>query len=134
MRLQHFMPGRRLRWDYLRQLERGYAESHILLDAYSSQNLSMRLGFKQRLGLLWWCQAARSLIQLVARPKAVFAAITSNSENRIEVIEVERIIGRMRGLLSVGKEYGRSRQRIRYAPWRLRCPEEYLPRRREVRV
>jgi hypothetical protein len=78
--------------------------------------------------------AARLLLQLVALPKAVFAAITSNSENRIEVIEVERIIGRMRGLLSVGKEYGRSRQRVRYVPWRLRCPNEYLPRRREARV
>jgi glycosyltransferase involved in cell wall biosynthesis len=134
LRLQHFMPSWRLRWDYLRRLQRGHAESHTLLDAYSSQNLSMRLGFKPRLGLLWWCQAARSLLQLVARRKAVFAAITSNSENRIEVIEVERIIGRMRGLLSLGKEYGRSRHRVRYAPWRLRCPEEYLPRRREARV
>ena len=128
LRLQHFMPSWRLRWHYLRRLQRGYAKSQPLLDAYSSQNLSMRLGFKPRLGLLWWCQAARSLLQLVARPKAVFAAITSNSEYRIEVIEVERIIGRMIGLLSLGKEYGRSRRRVRYAPWRLRCPEEYLPR------
>jgi hypothetical protein len=46
-------------------------------------------------------------------PKAVFAAITSSSENRIEVIEVERIIGGMRGLLSLGKEYGRSHHRVR---------------------
>ena len=134
LRLQHFMPSRRLRWDYLRRLQRGYAKSHTLLDAYSRQNLSMRLGFKPRLGLLWWSQAARSLLQLVTRPTAVFAAITSNGENRIEVIEVERILGRMVGLLSLGKEYGRSRRRVRYAPWRLRSPEEYLPRGREVQI
>ena len=134
LRLQHFMPDGRLRWDYLRRLQRGYAKSHALLDAYSRQNLSMRLGFKPRLGLLWWCQAARSLLQLVTRPTAVFAAITSNGENRSEVIEVERIVGRMMGLLSLGKEYGRSRRRVRYAPWRLRSPEEYLPRGREVQI
>lgn len=134
LRLRHFMLGRRLRWDYLRRLERGYAKSHVLLDAYSRQNLSMRLGFRPRLGRFWWCQAARSLLQLIARPKAVFAAITSNGENRVEVIEVERIVGRMVGLLSLGKEYGRSRRRVRYAPWRLRSPEEYLPQRREARI
>jgi glycosyltransferase involved in cell wall biosynthesis len=134
LRLHHFMPGPRLRWDYLRRLSRGYAKSQTLLDAYSRQNLYMRLGFKPRLGLLWWCQLARSVVHLGGRPKAVFAAITSNGENRIEVIEVERIVGRMMGLLRLGKEYGRSRRRVRYAPWRLRCPEEYLPRRREARI
>jgi hypothetical protein len=85
LRLQHFMPGRRLHWTICERLQRGYAKSHALLDAYSRQNLSMRLGFKPRLGLLWWCQAARSLLQLVARPTAVFTAVTSNGENRIEV-------------------------------------------------
>jgi GT2 family glycosyltransferase len=134
LRLQHFMPGSRLRWEYLRRLQRGYAQSQALLDAYSTQNLSMRLGFKPRLGLLWWCQAARLLLQLGARPKAVLTAVISNGENRIEVIEVERMFGRMMGLLSLGKEYGRSRQRVRFAPWRLRRPDEYLPREREVRV
>jgi glycosyltransferase involved in cell wall biosynthesis len=134
LRLQHFMPDRRLRWEYLRRLERGYARSHVLLDAYSPHNLSMRSGFKPRLGLLWWCQAARSLGKLIARPTAVFAAIASDGENRIEVIEIERIVGRMMGLLSLGKEYGRSRRRVRYAPWRLRSPEEYLRRGWEART
>jgi glycosyltransferase involved in cell wall biosynthesis len=134
LRLHHFMPGPRLRWDYLRRLSRGYAKSHTLLDAYSRQNLYMRLGFKPRLGLLWWCQVGRSLLHLVTRPKAVFTAITSNGESRSEVIEVERIVGRMMGLLSLGKEYGQSRRRVRYAPWRLRSPEEYIPHRREPRI
>jgi cellulose synthase/poly-beta-1,6-N-acetylglucosamine synthase-like glycosyltransferase len=134
LRLQHFMPGPRLRWEYLRRLQRGYAQSQVLLDAYSTQNLSMRLGFRPRLGLLWWCQAARSLLQLVDRPRAVLTALISDGKNQIQVIEVERMFGRMIGLLSLGKEYGRSRRRVRYAPWRLRRPDEYLPRQREVRV
>ena len=134
LRLQHFMPGSRLRWEYLRRLQRGYAQSQALLDAYSTQNLSMRLGFKPRLGLLWWCQAARLLLQLGARPKAVLTALISNGENRVEVIEVEGMFGRMMGLLSLGNEYGRARRCVRYAPWRLRCPDEYLPRGRERRA
>jgi hypothetical protein len=87
------VPGRRLHWTICERLQRGYEKSHALLDAYSRQNLSMRLGFKPRLGLLWWCQAARSLLQLVARPTAVFTAVTSNGENRIEVIEVKESWG-----------------------------------------
>jgi glycosyltransferase involved in cell wall biosynthesis len=127
LRLQHFMPGQRLRWEYLRRLQRGYAESHALLDAYSRENFSMRLRFKRRLGELWWCQVARSFLQLASHPKAVFATITSAGEGRLDVIEVERAFGRMLGMLRLRKQYAALRRKVRYAPWRLRRPEECLP-------
>lgn len=129
LRLQHFMPAQRLRWEYLRRLQRGYGSSQALLDAYSAHNLSMKLGLVPRLGQLWWCQAGRSLFRLIRRPEALFAALTSNAENRREVIEVEQLFGRLLGMLQLGRKYGRSRRRVRYAPWRLRQPDEYLGRR-----
>ena len=49
LRLKHFIPAERLRWEYLRRLQRDCAASQALLDAYSDHNLSMRLRFKQRL-------------------------------------------------------------------------------------
>jgi hypothetical protein len=134
LRLQRFMPAQRLRWEYLRRLQRRYGASQALLDAYSTHNLSMRMGFKERLGQLWWCQVGRSLAKLICRPNAVFAALTSNGENRQEVIEVERWFGRMLGMLQLRNRYHWSRHHIRYAPWRLRRPEEYLRRPREARV
>jgi cellulose synthase/poly-beta-1,6-N-acetylglucosamine synthase-like glycosyltransferase len=126
LRLQHFMPAQRLRWEYLRRLERGYAASQALLDAYSTHNLSMRLPLKPRLGQIWWCQAGRSLFELIRRPRGVLLAVTSIAECRQDVIEVERHFGRILGLLQLRKKYGASRRHVRYAPWRLRRPEEYL--------
>jgi cellulose synthase/poly-beta-1,6-N-acetylglucosamine synthase-like glycosyltransferase len=126
LRLEHLMPAQRLRWEYLRRLQRGYAASQALLDAYSTHNLSMRLRLKPRLGQIWWCQAGRSLLELIRRPSAVLAAVTSVAECRQDVIEVERHFGRILGLLQLRRKYGASRRRVRYAPWRLRRPEEYL--------
>jgi hypothetical protein len=126
LRLQHFMPAQRLRWEYLRRLQRGYAASQALLDAYSTHNLSMRLGLKARVGQIWWCQAGRSLVELMRRPSAVLAAATSIAEGRQDVLEVERHFGRILGMLQLRRKYGASRRHVRYAPWRLRRPEEYL--------
>jgi hypothetical protein len=61
---------------------------HIQARIYASD-----WGLLARLGLLWWRQAARSLLQLVARSKAVFATITSNAENRIEVMKSKESLG-----------------------------------------
>jgi glycosyltransferase involved in cell wall biosynthesis len=126
LRLRHFMPASRLRWEYLRRLERGYAASQVSLDAYSAHNLSMRLGFKPRLGQRWGCQLGRCVLRLMRRPYAVFAAVTSNGENRQDVLEVERLYGRILGMLRVRSGYRASRRHVRYAPWRLRQPNEYL--------
>lgn len=125
LRLKHVMPEQRLRWIYLRRLQRGYAASHPILDAYSTHNLSMRLPLKPRLGQIWWCQAARSLFALIRRPHGVLLALTSIAERRQDVIEVEKHFGRILGLLQLRKKYGASRRHVRYAPWRLRRPEEY---------
>jgi glycosyltransferase involved in cell wall biosynthesis len=119
LRLGHFMPEHRLRWEYLRRLERTYAESHVLLDAYSAHNL-LKSGLKSEIGHLWWCQIARSLLRLTSRPTALFAAATSKGEFRKDVIDVERLLGRILGMLRLRGTYGRSRRYVRYAPWRNR--------------
>jgi hypothetical protein len=126
LRIRHFMPAARLRWRYLRRLERGYAASQVLLDAYSNHSLSMRTGFKSLLGHQWWCQLGRSLARLGSRPAALLAATISGGENQQDVLEIERQTGRMLGMLRSRSEYARCRRRVRYAPWRLRRPEEYL--------
>ncbi len=134
LRLQHLVAARSLRWEHLRRLQRYHGASRALLDAYSTQNLSMRLGFKARLGELWWCQIGRSLLRLLQRPNALVAAVISKDEGRLDVIEVERLFGRMLGMFRLRRKYGWSRRHIRYAPWRLRRPEEYLRRPRVVRA
>ncbi|HJU10088.1 MAG TPA: glycosyltransferase [Candidatus Binataceae bacterium] len=132
LRLKHFMPASRLRWEYLRRLERGYAASNVLLDAYSIHNLCMRSGLRFCIGQQWWCQIGRLLVGMLLLRKAVFAAITSKGESRQDVLEVERLYGRILGMLRVRNGYRASRHAVRYAAWRLRRPEEYLKRLRRV--
>jgi len=134
LQLRRLIPAEHLRWMHLRRLQRGGAASRVLLDAYSSHNLSMRLGLKGRFRQLWWCQIAVSLMELARLPRGTVTALISKADNRPEVIEVERIVGRILGLLRWGNKYGWSCRHVRYAPWRLRRPEEYLRRAREPRV
>lgn len=126
LKLKRLILAGQLRWMYLRRLQRGDAASRVLLDAYSTHNLSMRLGLKGRVRQLWWYQIALSLVELARLPKGAVTALISKAENRQDVIEVERIVGRMLGLFRWGNRYGWSCRHVRYAPWRLRRPEEYL--------
>jgi glycosyltransferase involved in cell wall biosynthesis len=126
LRIKHFMSAERLCWEYLRRLQRGCAASQALLDAYSAHNLSMRYRLKPRLGQLWWCQAGRCLLKLMRRPGALARALTSKGEDQEDVIEVERLFGRILGMAHLRGRYRGSRRHVRYAPWRLRKPEEYV--------
>jgi len=134
LRLSQFVPTERLHWRYLRRLHRDYEASCILLDAYSNCNLSMRLGLTPRLTQLWWYQVVRSLVKLAGRPKDVLRAVMSKGENRSEVLEVELLLGRILGMLRLRSRYDWSRRHVRYAPWRLRRPEEYLRNPHEARI
>jgi hypothetical protein len=134
LRLSQFVPTECLHWRFLRRLHRNYEASRILLDAYSNPNLSMRLGLTPRLAQLWWYQLARSLTKLAGRPKDVLRAVMSKGENRSEVLEVEILLGRILGMLRLRSRYGWARRHVRYAPWRLRRPEEYLRNPREARI
>ena len=134
LQLRRLILAEHLQWMYLRRLQRGDAASRVLLDAYSTHNLSMRSGLKGRVRQLWWYQIALSLMELARLPRETVSALISKAENRQDVIEVERILGRILGLLRWGNRYGWSCRHVRYAPWRLRRPEEYLRQPREPRV
>jgi glycosyltransferase involved in cell wall biosynthesis len=118
LRLQHFMPSHRLRWMYLRRLQRGYAASHVLLDAYSAHSLSLRPGLRRWLSERWWYQFGNSLRRMASQPNAVMAAFFSKGEGRNEIIEIEQQFGRALGLLQNSKRYGELRREIRDAVWR----------------
>jgi len=134
LQLRRVISVEHLRWMHLRRLQRGDAASRVLLDAYSSHNLSMRLGLKRRFRQLWWSQMALSFMELARLPGPTATAVISKAENRQDVIEVERIVGRILGLLRWRSRYGWSCRHVRYAPWRLRRPEEYRRQPREPRV
>ena len=118
LRLQHFMPGQRLRWKYLRRLRRSYGASHVPLDAYSAYSLSLRPGFRCWISERWWYQFGKCLGKMASHPSAAVTAFLSNGEGRKEIAEIENQFGRAVGLLQIGKRYGTLRCEVRNAAWR----------------
>ena len=125
LRLKHFMPGVRLSWSYLRRMLRASGASDVWLDAYSDNSLSMKAGPRRWVSDNWWYQLARTELELARRPRSVVAALGSTTEGRYDVIEIERLFGRMLGLLQSRRRYGAARRMVREAPWRrLRGPDK----------
>jgi hypothetical protein len=118
LRLQHFMPSRRLQWQYTRRLLRDYGSSDVLLDAYSDRSVSLQPGFRRWLSERWWYQFVCSLGRIASRPRALIAALLSNGEGRSDIIEIEPLLGRVLGLLQYTKRYGDVRREVRSALWR----------------
>jgi glycosyltransferase involved in cell wall biosynthesis len=118
LRLQHFMPGHRLQWTYLRSLQRNYGVSDVLLDAYSKHSFSLGPGFRRWLSDRWWYQFGKSARRIASQPGAVTAALLSAGEGRDDILEIEQLFGRILGLLQNSKRYGALRREIREAAWR----------------
>jgi glycosyltransferase involved in cell wall biosynthesis len=118
LQLQHYMPARRLKWRYLRQLERGYSASGVILDAYTEQSLSSPQGIRRRVSERWWYQFGKSLGKIALKPGAATVAFWSNGEGRDDIIDIEQQFGRALELLRIRGRYGRLRREIREASWR----------------
>jgi glycosyltransferase involved in cell wall biosynthesis len=118
LRLQHYMPAQRLRWTYLRHLQRGYSASNLILDAYTEHSLSLRPGPRRRVSECWWYQFAKSLGTMAMQPSSVIAALWSDGEGQDDIIKVEQQFGRALELLRIRARYGALRREIREAPWR----------------
>ncbi len=117
MRVEHFMPKQRLRWNYLRRLVRGYTASHVLLDAYTEHSMSLRTP-RHLVSDAWWYQLARTIRTLAGQPRLVLAALSSTEEGRSDVVAVDKLLGRAIGLLRSRGRYGLSRRTVRVALWR----------------
>lgn len=117
LRLRHFMPTQRLDWRYLRKLHRGYECSQVLLDAYSAHNLALGSCPRNRISQAWWYQATRCFLRLARHPSAGLLALLSSGEGRAEVIEVEKLAGRLQGLIRYRQQYGSARRFVQNAPW-----------------
>ncbi len=118
LRLLHFMPARRLDWNYLRRLSRGQGKSSVLLDAYSEYSVSLAPGVRRWVSDWWLYQLARGVAHLARRPGLTITAITSGGEGLLDLIEVERQWGRITELLRLRAWYAETRCKVREARWR----------------
>jgi glycosyltransferase involved in cell wall biosynthesis len=118
LRLRHYMPAQRLKWSYLRRLQRGYSACGVILDAYTEHSLSLPPGTRRCLSERWWYQFGKSLGRIAMKPRAFTAALWSDGEGRNDIIDIEQQFGRALELLRMRRRYGRLRRQIREASWR----------------
>src|ERR1044072_3125960 len=99
LKLQHFLPIRRLNWKYLRSMVRGSGAATAGLDPYYFAMRPVKTGFRARLGKMWQLKVCRMVIKLLRRPHKLFLYPFCEFEGDASIIEIEAQFGRLSQLL-----------------------------------
>lgn len=105
LRLIHFIEAHRVTWPYMRRMVRGYAASWVLLDSVFAAAEGRQLPARFREA--WQRQALSKVKSLLLHPRRLSRWAVSGVEGDPEVIETEREIGRLIGLLTFRSEFTR---------------------------
>lgn len=135
LRLRHFLPAERVRWDHLRARHRAGGASSVDLDPYV---FALRRARRSNLRLVpakferdWRWQIAREFVRIsVRRPSALVMFRFERAGNR-SALAAEYSLGRMKKLFELGSEYNAM---MRAAPLRVSGPavqSEFQPGCRE---
>jgi glycosyltransferase involved in cell wall biosynthesis len=116
LRLKHFMPAPRLQWRYLRRLARGTAASLLTMRTYEPAlpGYSREAWIKET----WPWQVMRVARFFFSRPALLRAWLFSANEGDRNVIDAERQIGTIIGLLQLRGLYNFRRRVVRTARWK----------------
>jgi glycosyltransferase involved in cell wall biosynthesis len=117
LRLRHFLPARRLAWAYARQLAYWSAYATAERDALVYACKPPRHGvllLVRRLRESWAWQCLSVAFRLLALPIAAGKALRSIHEGDPEVLRVELLHGRLRGLLAARAWYAARSREVRH--------------------
>jgi glycosyltransferase involved in cell wall biosynthesis len=118
LRLRHFITERRLRWEYLRMLNRGFGEASVGTDPYEIALREDRSGAKERLRRTWSWRTLATLKCLVRQPIKLLLSFRHPLENDPDVLVLEGHLGRLTELFRMRRVYGRNVREVRQAQWR----------------
>jgi hypothetical protein len=121
MRLRHFLPARRLDWAYLRKLHRGGGASTVGLDPYGFALLGGEETRKEQLRRTWQWQALSALSKLIRYREKGLRAAYYPLEGDPDVLEIERLFGRITALLQQRGAYAAMIRQVLKATW-MRTP------------
>jgi glycosyltransferase involved in cell wall biosynthesis len=111
MRLLHYLPAKRLTWRYYRRLLRAFEASHLLIDTYYASADGMTLPCT--LERPWQLLLLRNLARSLRHPVRLYKWLFSGREGDRDVLEQERDVGRMLGLLNFRSRYTDLVKRVR---------------------
>jgi glycosyltransferase involved in cell wall biosynthesis len=122
LRLRHFLPVRRLRWQYLRDCHYGFGISTVHLDSYyftDDGDGSLASRSLKEMRHTWTWQIVAVLQELIrADRRTVLLSRFARLEGEAEVLKVEGLLGRLSGLLRARSRHDESIERVRNAGWR----------------
>jgi len=117
MRLQHFLPARRLRWPYLRRLHRAGGASGVGLDPYSFLPSGQSEGLKEKLRRSWQWQTLSTVKALLPYGYKVALASSRSMEGDPAVLQIEGLLGRLFELLRRRRVYHEGIRELQHATW-----------------
>ena len=117
LRLRHFLLAHRLKWPYLRRLNRGVGASQVGLDPYRLAVQGPPESSAGRLKRAWQAEA-RETLKKILRRRNLLLMFLSPMEGDGEALYLERQIGRLIELLRRREAYDRGIQAVWGASWR----------------
>jgi len=114
LKIRHFIPGHRLKWEYLRKLSRGFGAQKVNLDPYliSTESASDKNSHK------WQYQAFRLLKKLRGYGFTKLVKFKNYPEGDPEILRIEKTLGRLIELLKIRGEYNERIKSVGEAAWR----------------
>ena len=99
LRMQHFLPAARLRWDYLRRVSRGFGAATAGFDSYDVAIKDQPTGLIARRRQTWIWQTLATVKYLLKKPIKLLRAPFSPMEGDPDALLIENLWGRLLELL-----------------------------------
>jgi len=114
LKIRHFIPGHRLKWEYLRKLSRGFGAQKVNLDPYliASDSGSDKTGQK------WQYQVYRLMNKLRGYGFKKLLKFKNYPEGDPDILRIEKTLGRLTELLKIRGKYDERIKSVREAAWR----------------
>lgn len=106
LKLRHFLPGRRLTWNYLRELNRGFGRQKINFDAYL-KNFSSNGKEVMNKDTDWTKRFFFMIKKMRSYGFRKIINFRNHNTGDPEIIRMEKTIGCMQELLRLKNEYGK---------------------------
>jgi hypothetical protein len=117
LRVKHFLPARRLRWEYARKLAYGSAYATAERDALISACKPPRSGVALAIRHLrerWFWQAGIAAGRLLLTWRGLLKRrAASPCEGDVDVLQSEFVLGRLQGLFAMQRRYDARSREIR---------------------
>jgi glycosyltransferase involved in cell wall biosynthesis len=127
LRLQHFLPARRLNWSYLRRLHRGGGASSVGLDSYGFIPHRNATGIKEQLRRSWQWQVLSTLKALLPYGHKLLLSYFCPMEGDADMLQIEHLAGRLSELMRRRRIYRREVEELLTSSWLKTTSRSCLP-------